>query len=912
MDANKWQRARTLFELALDIPPERREQFLQEQCPDDADMVSDVLQLLRADAEADDAPSLMGAHAPDLLGEMAAEDDQRQADAWIGRQLGPWRIRRPIGHGGMGVVYLAERNDGEFHQQAAIKMLRGLPGAPAVARFVAERQILAALDHPHIARVLDGGTTELSGPWFALEFVDGVSITTWCDAQRLGISQRLRLFLDVCDAASYAHERLVVHRDIKPANILVDDQGRPTLLDFGIAKLLETDTAQTGTALRAFTPEYAAPEQIRGETITTAVDVYALGVVLYELLAGCRPYRVRETSTAAYERAVLEQDVVRPSVAIAEKSPPRADEASAARNRSLVPQTHRARLRGDLDAIVLKALRKEPSRRYGSVRELAEDLRAVLNHRPVQARRGGWRYVAGRFLRRNALASGMVTLTLLALIAGLVASLWQAREARIQRDAAEQSLAFMTELFENGDPGTSRSGDLTVRHLLDEGVRSIRFTLIDADRPRATLLLAMASAYLGLEQVKPAVPLVDEAMAIAEANKDIVTMANAAVQRCRLLGYIPDYDGCKRLAERAEGTLDPNDPAQAILIAQLIAQRMLGLRDKDRHEALIKAAQSALVLLQQASDHRSLRLRSELTGMMVRSLGQLARNGEAETIMRNFIDELRALDPAPPRLLADSLDNLSSILVDMGRGDEALELNRESLSGYERLYGVDNPINATKMNNLAVSFYSAGHLDEAIALMRRVVTISEKRSDDGKASSANLGNLGAFLVEAGQTREALAYLDSSISSYEAADARPANLAGFLWWRAVALIILDQTAEAEASLAKSRDILMSLHETSHPRFLRVRTLGLSLAVIDGGREAMGELWRDEAAAIVGDYAHLSEARPADVAFADFLLALGRAPTTAASTRSALSRLNRALKPDDFRHDLAERIRTASFR
>lgn len=910
MDPQRWQRTRALFELAVDEPRDRWAQILESACPEDPSLVEDAMRLLDADATADGGISRVAAHAPDLLDEMSAAADHRLVDTWIGRHLGAWRIVRAIGHGGMGVVYLAERDDGEFRQQAALKMLRGTHDPIATARFVAERQILAALEHAHIARLLDGGSTDASGPWFALDYVDGVAITAWCNAQRLGIAQRLHLFLDICSAVAYAHERLIVHRDLKPANILVDNAGRVTLLDFGIAKLLDASSAQTGTAVRAFTPEYAAPEQIRGETITTAVDIYALGVVLYELLTGHRPYRVKEPSPAAYERAVLEQDVTRPSAAIPKGGSKAARTADGAGQPALLMSglaagALRARLRGDLDAIVLKALRKEPAHRYGSVRELELDIRAALAHRPVTARRGGWRYVAGRFLRRNTLAVGMASLALVALIIGLVAALWQAHEARSQRDAAQQSLAFMTELFQNGDPGNSESGDLTVRHLLDEGVRTIRYSLTNATRARSDLLLAMASAYLGLELVDSAVPLIDEASSIAQKNDDVVAMAKVGVQRCRVLNYIPDYAGCARVAQSLEGRLDRRDPQQAALVAELIGARILGLRAEDKYEALVDNAQDALSLLSPAPEH--LRLRSELTGMVVRALGQLVRYDEAEAVMRSFIDELRAGESTPPRLLADSLDNLSSILVESGRRDEALELNREAVQGYEKIYGVDNPINAAKMNNLAVGLYYAGHLEEAIGLMRRIVKIQESRGDQSSASSANLGNLGAFLFESGRVEEGLSYLDESIAGYERANAQPADLGGYLWWRASALTVLDRVADAQAALEKARSILSSLHDSAHPRVLRVRSLTLTLAVLSKGTTTIDTEWCNEAASIANDYTQLSQARPADSAFATFLSGLCSSPRDIEDvTKGALRQLASSIDEASFRMSIAKRV------
>ncbi|MEO6690694.1 MAG: serine/threonine-protein kinase, partial [Dokdonella sp.] len=397
----------------------------------------------------------------------------------------------------MGAVWLAKRVDGAFEQNVAIKLIRsGWDAEDVFARFRAERQILASLQHPNIAHLVDGGVTAEGKPWLALEYVDGEDLRTWCDQQRLDIDARLRAFLTVCDAVGHAHQRLVVHRDLKPSNILVGRDGVVKLLDFGIAKLLDA-SVEGISATRVFTPEYAAPEQIRGEVVTTSVDIHALGLLLYELLSGRRPYQVANSTPAAYERAVLDQEPTRPSLIVARTQDGNMGDIIAAK-RDMSAVRLRRELRGDLDAIVLKALRKEPAQRYASVADFASDIRRYQQRRPVHARRGNWRYRGGRFLRRHALSVALGGLTFIALVGGLTVATWQAQVARTERDSARQALEFMRVLFDNADPTRQKGDQVSVRDLLDSGVRNVRVAMQGQDSARADLLLTMASAYLGL------------------------------------------------------------------------------------------------------------------------------------------------------------------------------------------------------------------------------------------------------------------------------------------------------------------------------------------------------------------------------------------------------------------------------
>ncbi|MEO5625637.1 MAG: serine/threonine-protein kinase, partial [Dokdonella sp.] len=375
MQAENWQRVRALFDTLVDQPPESWEAALDQHGLHDPDLREEVLTLLRADS-ADLVRTVIDAQIPEVLSAFHELESGIESERLVGRTVGAFRLIEQIGRGGMGTVWRADRVDGGFEQSVAIKLIRaGWDAQELIGRFRAERQILANLNHPNIAHLVDGGVTDDALPWLALEYVDGTDLRSYCDENQLGIDARLKLFLTVCAAVSHAHAHLVVHRDLKPSNLMVTRRGEVKLLDFGIAKLVD-HTASHASLQRVFTPEYAAPEQVRGEAVTTAVDVYALGLLLYELLTGRRPYNVKNSTPAAYERAILDQEPTRPSLAFS-NDVDSGDLATRAAGREMSPQQMRRELRGDLDAIILKALRKPPEQRYASVADLAAD---VENH----------------------------------------------------------------------------------------------------------------------------------------------------------------------------------------------------------------------------------------------------------------------------------------------------------------------------------------------------------------------------------------------------------------------------------------------------------------------------------------------------------------------------------------------------
>lgn len=461
MTPERYQRISQIFQDALEYGPAQRDGFLAEACQGDPSLLDEVKVLLQLHQEEDTFFDEGGVEVGFQV--LAAHEPAVPAEDVSGKEIGAYRLVREIGRGGMGVVYEAARADAAFHKRVALKVLkRGMDTDAVVARFRTERQILAGLEHPHIGRLLDGGTTAEGLPFFVLEYIDGQPITKYCDQHKLSITDRLKLFQQVCSAVQFAHRNLIVHRDIKPGNILVTSEGVPKLLDFGIAKVVRgenplsnldmTAADLTVTGHTPMTPAYASPEQVRGATVTTASDVYSLGILLYELLTGQRPYDVSGPFEQA-ARLIQTHEPPKPSAIVTRKNTATAEESAtttaeqASAVREGTPARLRKRLRGDLDTIVLTALQKEPERRYGSVEALAEDLRRHLEGMPVKAQPDSFRYRTEKFIRRNRLAVAAGLLLTLSLVGGIITTTWQARVARAERARAEAERAVAVARF---------------------------------------------------------------------------------------------------------------------------------------------------------------------------------------------------------------------------------------------------------------------------------------------------------------------------------------------------------------------------------------------------------------------------------------------------------------------------------
>jgi eukaryotic-like serine/threonine-protein kinase len=505
-DTIRWNRVRELFDQALDLPQGEVGSFLREQCGADEELLAEVKGLLRAD---ETPHSMLGAPA-------LASFDPFADDSLIGERIGAYRIEKLIASGGMGAVYLANRDDGQFTQQVALKLIkRGMDSAEIIRRFQSERQILANLEHPNIARLIDGGVADSGQPYFAMEYVDGIPITRYCDKHELSISSRLELFKTACEAVQFAHQNLVVHRDLKPSNILVDSSGAVKLLDFGIAKALSEETErehQTRTGFRVMTPGYASPEQVRAEPVTTASDVYSLGVVIFELLIGQRPHNLDGLTPREVERKLSEEEPTRPSVALSGQwhtkntDTERSTDSLLTRtkSRAVEPEKLKRLLKGDLDNICLMAVRTSAERRYRSAGQLLEDIERYQNRMPVRARPDTTAYRMQKFLARNKTATltiGVGVIVAISLTVFYTLKLSTERDrAQLEATKAKQTAEFVTSLFGAADPNVAQGKELTARELLEQGRMRIDDELAGQPEVQALMLLTIGKSYgqLGL------------------------------------------------------------------------------------------------------------------------------------------------------------------------------------------------------------------------------------------------------------------------------------------------------------------------------------------------------------------------------------------------------------------------------
>ncbi len=793
MEPTRWQRLRELFEQAIDMPPGQRAAFLQTACGNDETLRSDVQAMLDAD-DGDDALDDLSVRAKDLLSSGEATPDLR----WSGARLGPWRLLREVGRGGMGAVWLAERSDGAYVGQAAIKLMRAGSDADDLSkRFRAERQILAQLDHPNIARLIDAGQSTDGVPYLAMEYVDGEPLVSWCDRRRLTIEQRVGVLRAVADAVAHAHQRLVVHRDLKPSNVLVTAEGRVRLLDFGIAKLLGDDSAATGTGLQLFTPEYAAPEQIRGEAPTTAVDIYALGVMLFELLCGQRPYQIDTPSSQALTRAVLEQEPQRPSQALTRRHV--ADPESLALNRRSTPQRLRQRLRGDLDAIALKALRKAPSARYASAHALIADLDAWLDRRPVAARRGQRSYVIARWLQRHALVAALAGAAVASLLVGLGGALWQAREAYAQRalaDAArrtaetersaaqaqakraESTVNFLTEVFAKADPGSTDGAEVTARDLLRAGEREMAAdTELDASS-RIALMVAIARAYMGLGD--------DQRM--LELMKSIEPELNRADPRTALdglinLGVALNRNGNRSSAfstfQAAEAWAREHGLSDPLVQARLDLLIAIELSNLDRDaEALERMQRSHRIYLSETGpvSHETV----NGLDVLIVLLEAQGRSSEGVAATQPSVEALAAHPEIPLARRGSILAAHAGALHRADRAEQAEPFMREALALDEKVYGPEHCDVSFSLSKLVAILRKQQRGAEALPIAERFVALRRRCYP---ASSTMLASALVALAQvqllADQAAAAQANSDEALSIYRAMAANSKSLASAL-------------------------------------------------------------------------------------------------------------------------------------
>ena len=702
---DRWKQIRTVFEKALDRDASQVDGFLDEACDGDPELRRQVQSLLVA---SDGAGEAIGG----AIG-VAVEDAGRIADSEGGElpeRVGRYKILGVLGEGGMGRVLLGERDDATYQQKVAIKVIRrSLATEELVQRFEMERQILADLDSPAVAKLLDGGTTEQGEPFLVMEHVEGRPLDQYCDEENLGLNQRVRLFLQVCRGVSEAHRRLVVHRDLKPSNILVTADGQPKLLDFGIAKLLDPERAGVGltrTGLVALTPEYASPEQVLSEPITVASDIYSLGVLLYELLVGDSPYGDAGRTPAGLVRAICDEVPKRPSTA-------------RRRVEALQPKAGPSiRPTRELDWILLQALRKEPERRYVTVEDLARDLRAVLSGHPVSAHPDSWSYRTRKWLGRRwplVAASALVVATL---VAGIVLRTQEAERANRAAAEASELADFLRSLFDGANPYKSQdmSRETTARDLIDIGAERVRTELAGQPRLQARMAEILAEVYLDLSLPEDAEPMLELAGdRWQELPYDVAALRLNLLLRGRVamdLGRVEEAGALHRrsveAARRAYGSGSREEASSMIEVALVEIELRDYVQARETLDGAIAIASSLV-----PPD-------AELLALAYANLGRVGRfENDLETAQRDLQEALRWIRISAGELHPDTaaiLGLLGAVAAGQHEWEEAIEFERESLRIARPILGETASI-AGKLLRLGVALREHGDLDEAAATL---------------------------------------------------------------------------------------------------------------------------------------------------------------------------------------------------
>ncbi len=688
MEAKTWAKVKDIFAGTVDLGEDERCLKLDEICNGDQDLRAEVEVLLRSNDEAVEfiespAFTVSDAVAPDF-------------EPVTGKVIGHYRVEREIGRGGMGAVFLAKRDDGEFQQEVAIKIVSSsFPGRESLRRFRQERQILARLNHPNIARLLDGGVTGDGLPYLVMEYVRGDPLIEHADGQKLSIDDRLRLFLKICRAFAYAHSNLIIHRDIKPSNILVTRDNEPKLLDFGLAKFLdiENDELRTATNFRALTPAYASPEQMRGDPITTASDIYSLGVVLYELLTGTRPFAYESETFEKMIQLVSNSEPVKPSEATSfqEGEKERKGEREKRITNSQLSTLDSRLLRGDIDNIVLMAMRKEPERRYRSAEQLADDIERHLNGLPITASKDTFAYRSSKFVKRHGIGVASASVLALVLIAGIITTTWQARAARRAQARAETIGAFLQSMLGAAAP-EAKGKDVTVKDILADASARAKVELADDPEAMAQVLMTLGRAYVSLSLYQQAENELREAAAVGEKSSGSLNSTTAASLAWLgiALAYQNKFAEGESVSQRAvelERKLHPDGGED---LGYALFGYSSNLIQKGDAAAALPAAKEASEIIKRTLGERHGYYLATLNQIALanESLGNL---DEAERLFRQTLAQADLIEPRYCIYIAQASVFLGRKLIKKGNYNEAETQLRKAETIYREVLSDSDP-----------------------------------------------------------------------------------------------------------------------------------------------------------------------------------------------------------------------------
>jgi hypothetical protein len=816
IDKTRWQVLSPLLDELLDADPAERTERLAQIRNDDGALGEQLAALLARHAEVETAQFLEGA----ALG-------LPQGTSLVQQVVGSYTLERPLGHGGMGSVWLARRSDGRYEGQAAVKFLNlGLLGHGGLERFQREGSLLARLAHPNIAHLIDAGVTA-GQPYLVLEYVEGETIERWCNEQRLGVQGRTRLFLEVLAAVEHAHSRLILHRDLKPSNILVARDGRPKLLDFGVAKLLEDQSQSadvTQMAGRAFTPDYAAPEQVQGGEATMATDVYALGVLLYVLLVGRHPTSGIDATPVERMRTLVEVEPLRLS-----ECAERVDAATASL-RAITPRQLGRVLRGDLDNIVAKALRKAPAERYPTAAALADDLRRYLDDQPVQARPDSLGYRVRKFVRRYRLAVGAASATLLALVAGVVGTTWQAYEARKQRDVALQEIRYARAshdvLMSLLDEAFRTGAEERWREMLARAREQLRTRHEKDPISQARILLMLAGRYAGINDQRGETEVTEELIRLAPTLPDPGLRAQIACAQADIFLYARDVAHARPLVEAAMRDLASLSQLPLGPMGDCYqTDAMLAVEQGDFDRAVARGR--ALVTRFEAEGLTGSRQHLYTLTLLQRIYLDTDRDGDVLAMHAQLEDALRAqglLDTTGHILI---LDRRAISLVRRGRFVEAQQLMR----GVLERDSPKSPLPAVYRSGIGRRLIVTGATREGIALTQAQLAEMERDSQRNQVYFARFALAEGELTDGNlaDAAEQLAVLAKSMEEGNAAQRERTELARLQTLHALAR---HDLLTAQAAVATMRTLAASLPRRARSEAMRGELTAAQVAIARG--------------------------------------------------------------------------------
>ncbi|NGP89472.1 serine/threonine-protein kinase [Fodinibius halophilus] len=806
-DVNR-KKVDTIVDQALDLPKEERKTFIESQCGDNKRLKNEVTLLLESIYDSEGWLENPEDYKKEFYDEISDDVEYLSTDhAFVGSQVGSYTIREKIGEGGMGTVYRAERRGGEFDHQVAIKIIRrGRASEVNIRRFRREQRILAGLNHPGIARLYDGGITEEGFPYIIMEHVSGIPIDEYCRENDCSITEEIALFEQVLEAIRYAHENLIIHRDLKPDNILVDEAGTIKILDFGISKLLEEDSdpSLTKTGTQLLTPRYAAPEQIRQENITTATDLYALGVVFYELLAGTGPYDLEEATSFEAKQIILRQEPVKPSAKV----------SSAASHK---------KLKGDLDAIALKAIRKEPDRRYRVANEFLDDLKSYQTGIPISAHQDSFKYRSQKFISRHKQGVAIAAGILLLVVGFVVFYSWRITEernqAKLEAQKAEEVTDFLTRIFEGSNPTVAKADSIPIRNFLERGVNRIN-EMEGQSEVKAALLTTMGRVYSNLGEYEKSDTLLQEALKLSkEVYEDPhEDLANSYVMKAANEKELDNFAAAESLYKKGINILEKLENRPDSLYSGSLSNLALLYEEIGKHPKAIPIHKKAVALDKKRypEGHKEIGI----------SLNHLAvaqeKNGAFQKALKNHKKSLEIFNDKlgkGHKRTAITTHNLAILYRSLGRIDKAIPLIKEALKMKKAIYGNEHIVVVSSLAGLGHLYRETGQIENAISTFEKTMDIVSNTHGDSSMYAGILSfSLGASYLQDGNFlkakrlfRKSKDILERALGPEGAYVAIPKHLLGKLFLKQ------EKLSEAQDEFRETKAILIKNYDKTHPYY-----------------------------------------------------------------------------------------------